>query len=197
MGPNANVSVHFLREFEAVTLGGFLGYSMADHENSDSERYETFYQGVEAHFDIGSSAIGYVQVGLGDEKSVDQSSGGFVNGKFGRIGLIHQTAQGAALGLEFELARAEDYEDEDENAYFRSLALSYEQELNANFNWIAELRHSYVSVPEDGDALKETSIYLGLRKTFGDKTPGALQRAGFIGDPYLIKRNGVYVPATD
>jgi hypothetical protein len=191
-----------------LKLGGFASYGSAPHvDGTPDETYKVVLAGLEVIYSpnwFGDSLTIFGQIGLGDAvgQGSNNSSDGFNDGTFGRLGVSYSGIKNTTLTLEGEVARSKSYEDSDEPGDFSAYRISGVTQLpfKANLAVTYGMNFGIYDAENDPDYIKETSFNLGLRYTFGKRATRNstnLARAGIIGLPTLPLRASVFTPGLD
>jgi len=210
------VGVHYLYDLSGIAqsiggdlkFGGFAAYGSAPHiAATNNENYKVVFGGFEAIYSpnwLGNSLTIFGQIGLGDAvgRRDNNSSDGFNNGTFGRVGVSYSGIKNTTLTLEGEVARSQSYEDSTEPGDFSAYRISGVTQLpfKANLAVTYGMNFGSYDAENDSDYIKETSFNLGLRYTFGkraSRNSTNLARAGIIGLPTIPLRASVFVPGLD
>lgn len=211
------IGVHYLFDLGGAAqslggglkLGGFAAYGSAPHEDNapNNENYKVVIAGLEAIYSptwFGNNLTIFGQIGLGDAVGVggNNSSDGFNDGTFARLGVSYSGIKNTTLTFEGEVARAKSYEDSDEPGDFSAYRISGVTQLpfKANLAVTYGMNFGIYDAENDPDYIKETSFNLGLRYSFGKRASvngTNLARAGIIGLPTLPLRASVFTPTQD
>lgn len=194
----AQAGAHYLHDFSGKKFGVFLAYADADHD-ADNEHYRTLFGGIEGIIGVSPTVTLYGQAGIGDRRDDDQSSEGFNDGKFARLGAAYSGFANTLLKLEGEYGATDSYEDSNEEGRFWKLSLGGETGIAAVKGLAVTygISHGVYDAKNDNNKVEENQIHVGIRYYFGGTTSAAALKAGLIGLPSLPARSMSWVPALD
>lgn len=198
MKTNGQLGTHYLHDFGGHKFGAFLAYADANHKGDD-EHYNALFGGIEGIANLSPAFTLYSQLGIGNRRDDDQSSQGFDNGKFVRIGAAYSGLALTVLKLDAEYGNTDSYEDDQESGLFWKVTLGGETLIPAAKGLAVTygVSHGTFDAEADPDIVKETSFHVGVRYYFGGATSVAALKSGLIGLPAIPLRSMAWVPALD
>lgn len=198
MKTNGQLGGHYLHDFRGHKFGAFLAYADANHKG-DNEHYNALFGGIEGVANLSPAFTLYSQLGIGDRRDDNQSSQGFDNGKFVRIGAAYSGFAQTLLKLDTEYGETDSYEDEQESGLFWKLSLAGETLIPVvkGLTVTYGVSHGKYDAKADPDIIKETSFHVGVRYYFGGTTSVTALKSGLIGLPSIPLRSMAWVPALD
>lgn len=198
MKSSRQLGTHYLHDFGGNKLGAFLAYADAKHA-AVNEDYSAIFGGIEVIVNMPYSFTLYGQGGSGDENDGDQSSEGYKQGKFVRVGVAYSGIPHTLLKLDHEEGKSAAYEDLGERGAFKKSSLMGETGIPAvkGLTVTYGISRGEYDAKRDPDLIEETSYYVGIRYYFGGATSVTALKSGLIGLPSTPMRSMAWVPALD
>ena len=198
MDDQYQIGIHYLHDFSGNKFGAFIAHGGATHD-SNNEDYKATFGGIEAILSLDADTLVYGQLGVGDADNDSESSSGFEDGSFARIGLGFTGFGSTLLKLELEKGSSDEYEDEDERGKFTSVSLTGETSFGASKNLAVTygVSRGTFDASNDDNKIQENSIFVGFRYYFGGTNSKAAFKSGLIGLPTIPTRAMSWTPGLD
>ena len=197
------LGVHLLRQFTPDTRAGLLlGYGDTlpqDHDIDDA--YNVLMIGGEVHHFFAEDLMFYAQLGHAFKGRDGQDDGeGFTGGLFARGGVTYFSSERSTINLDIEMAQSNNYVDSSDPGYFFGASVNSQYQLTEStpLYFTCFGRYDHINSTDQGDAINEMQVGIGLRYYFGADSPREAARKGLsIGMPRLPTRASAWTEYID